>query len=237
MYTYPYWSMIVVIWGLGWSRFLKISYMYRNNDSSKRSKTQSKIFIIMHRNSLKWIVVVFHMFRTSQRNIQSYMMTSSNGNIFCVTGPLYGEFTGHMWIPRTKPVTRSFDVFFDLRLNKRLRKQSGSWWFETTSRPLWRHCKDHLHEGQAILIQTETSMLFSYLGLISHNEMSSIYGRLWLFWCDDAMIRRHFLHYWPFMMRIHRPRAVSFDVSFVVAWTIRWANGRLSCRQYETAWP
>ena len=31
------------------------------------------------------------------------MMTSSNGKIFRVTGHLYGEFTGHRWIPRTKP--------------------------------------------------------------------------------------------------------------------------------------
>ena len=30
------------------------------------------------------------------------MMTSSNGDIFHVTGPLCGEFTGHRWIPRTK---------------------------------------------------------------------------------------------------------------------------------------
>ena len=30
------------------------------------------------------------------------MMTSSNGNIFRVTGPSCGEFTGHRWIPRTK---------------------------------------------------------------------------------------------------------------------------------------
>ena len=30
------------------------------------------------------------------------MMTSSNGNIFRVTGPLCGEFTGHQWIPLTK---------------------------------------------------------------------------------------------------------------------------------------
>ena len=30
------------------------------------------------------------------------MMTSSNGNIFRVTGPLCGEFTGHWWIPLTK---------------------------------------------------------------------------------------------------------------------------------------
>ena len=30
------------------------------------------------------------------------MMTSSNGNIFRVTGPLCEEFTGHRWIPFTK---------------------------------------------------------------------------------------------------------------------------------------
>ena len=35
---------------------------------------------------------------------------------------------------------RSFDVSFDLRLNKRFSKQSRRRWFETLSRPLWRHC-------------------------------------------------------------------------------------------------
>ena len=47
--------------------------------------------------------------------------------------PASGEF------PAQKPVTRSFDVFFDLCLNKRLRKQSRGWWFETLSCPLFRH--------------------------------------------------------------------------------------------------
>ena len=42
--------------------------------------------------------------------------------------------------PTQRPVTRSFDVLFDLRLNNRLSKQSRGWWFETPSRPLWRHC-------------------------------------------------------------------------------------------------
>ena len=37
------------------------------------------------------------------------------------------------------PVTRSFDVFFDLRPNKRQSKQSRGWWLETPWRPLWRH--------------------------------------------------------------------------------------------------
>ena len=47
-----------------------------------------------------------------------------------------GEF------PTQRPVTRSFDVFFDLRLNKRLSKQPWAWWFETPSWSLWRHCHD-----------------------------------------------------------------------------------------------
>ena len=67
------------------------------------------------------------------------MMTSSNGNIFRVTGPLCGEFTGPGEFPTQSPVTRSFDVFFDLRLNKRLSKQPWGWWFETPSWSLWRH--------------------------------------------------------------------------------------------------
>ena len=57
--------------------------------------------------------------------LSRYMMTSSNGNIFCVTGPLCGEFTGHGEFPAQRPVTRSFVIFFDLRPNLRLSKQSG----------------------------------------------------------------------------------------------------------------
>ena len=67
------------------------------------------------------------------------MMTSSNGNICRVTGHLCGEFTDPGEFPTQRPVTRSFDVFFDLRTNKRLSKQWWGWWFETQSCPLWRH--------------------------------------------------------------------------------------------------
>ena len=69
-----------------------------------------------------------------------FMMTSSNGNIFRVTGHLCGEFTGPRWIPHTKASDAElWDVIFDLPLNKRLSKQSWGWWLETLSRPLWRH--------------------------------------------------------------------------------------------------
>ena len=40
------------------------------------------------------------------------MMTSSNGNIFRVTGPLWGESTGHRWIPITKVSDAEFDIFY-----------------------------------------------------------------------------------------------------------------------------
>ena len=65
------------------------------------------------------------------------MMTSPNGNIFRVTGPLCGEFTSE--VPAQRPVMRSFGVFFDLRLIKRLSKHSRGWWFDRLLRPLWRH--------------------------------------------------------------------------------------------------
>ena len=47
--------------------------------------------------------------------------------------PVIGKF------PSQRPVTRSFNVCFDLRANKRLSKQSGRWWSGTPSRPLWCH--------------------------------------------------------------------------------------------------
>ena len=72
------------------------------------------------------------------------MMTSSNGNIFRVTGPLCGEFTGRGDFPTQRPVKRSFGVFFVLRPNKRLSKQPWGWWFETPSWSLWCQCNDNL---------------------------------------------------------------------------------------------
>ena len=70
-----------------------------------------------------------------------YMMTSSNRNIFRVTGPLWGEFTGHQRIP-LKASDVELWCFLDLHLNKRLSKQSRRRWFETPSLPLWRHCNE-----------------------------------------------------------------------------------------------
>ena len=65
-------------------------------------------------------------------------MTSSDGNIFCVTGLLCGNSSATGGFPTQRPVTRSFDVFFDMRLDQRLSTQCRRRWFETPSRSLWR---------------------------------------------------------------------------------------------------
>ena len=71
-------------------------------------------------------------------NVKAFIMMSSKRNIllaFCAGNSLVtGEF------PSQRLVTRGFDVFFDLRLNTWLSKQSRPRWFETQSRSLWRRC-------------------------------------------------------------------------------------------------
>ena len=63
------------------------------------------------------------------------METFSALLVLCAgNSPITGDF------PSQRPVTRSFDVFFDLLLNKRLSKQSCDWWFEAPSLLSWRHC-------------------------------------------------------------------------------------------------
>ena len=60
-------------------------------------------------------------------------MTSLNGNVFRVTGPLWGESIGHRWIRPQRDSDAGFDVFFDVGLNK----LPSCWWFETPWRSIW----------------------------------------------------------------------------------------------------
>ena len=82
------------------------------------------------------------------------MMTSSNGNIYASLAPWAGNSPVTGEFPSPRPMTRGFDVFFDLHLNKRLGKQSWGWWFETPPCTLWRHCN---------VIQINIARVFWYL--------------------------------------------------------------------------
>ena len=67
-------------------------------------------------------------------------MTSSNWNIFRGTGLCAGNSTVTGEFSSQRPVTGSFDVFFDLHLNTLLSKQLWGWRFEMSSHSLWHYC-------------------------------------------------------------------------------------------------
>ena len=85
-----------------------------------------------------WDIYLVHALKSNM--LQRYGGRKTSGFSWWrhVTGP--NVMGVHRWFPSQRPVTRSFDVFFDLRLNKRFSKQSRRRWFETPSRSLWHHC-------------------------------------------------------------------------------------------------
>ena len=122
--------------------------------------------IITFENINKYRIGSF-MFRTSQCHVPDFLwetaMSTSVKQCWLVTSIIHrSNLTWAWWrhqmetfsallalcaehspvtveFPSQRPATRSYDVFFDLRLNKRLNKQSWGWWFETPSCSLWRH--------------------------------------------------------------------------------------------------
>ena len=82
-----------------------------------------------------WIISLFW---SLERIFYHHMMMSSNGNIFCITGHLCREFTGHGWIPHTKAVELSLICNW---INGWLHSgEAGD--FEMPLHSLWHHCND-----------------------------------------------------------------------------------------------
>ena len=102
------------------------------------------------------------------------MMTSSNGNISLLLVICAGNST----VPAQRQVTRSFDVFFDLRLNKRFNKQSWGWWFETLSHPLWRH-RNAYYASALFWLQWFPGLLFVTLLLGQISRRITHLSQLW----------------------------------------------------------
>ena len=87
--------------------------------------------LVDDKTSIFWLTIKIPWWR-HQLEPFSALLAICAGN-----SPVPGEF------PTQRPVTRSFDIYFELRPNKRLSKQSWGWWFETPSRPLCRHRNDN----------------------------------------------------------------------------------------------
>ena len=150
------------------------------------------------------------------------METFSASLAICAgNSPAIGEF------PTQRPVTRSFDVFFALLLNKRLSKQWWGWWFETPSCPLWRHCNDSIPLDNWIIDRESQHMRAPNEGGGTINWLKEIQ--------DDVIKWKHFPRFWPFVRGIHRSPVDSSHkgqwrrvliFSLISAWTNGWANNR-----------
>ena len=94
---------------------------------------------------LKICQLLFQLLTNQKKSLKQWwiswlMMTSSNGNIFRVTGPLWGESIGHHVIPLTKDCDAEFWRFLWSAPEQTVEQTPRRRWFETSLRSLWRHC-------------------------------------------------------------------------------------------------
>ena len=132
--------------------------------------------------------------------------------------PVTSEFSSQ------RSVTRSFDVFFDLRLNKRFSKQPRRRWFGTPSRSLWRHCNAY-DFCMYVCSYCRIKISLRYAGGCSQFSVFH----------DDVIKWKHFPPKWPFVRGIHRSPVNSphkgqwrgaFMFSLICAWINDWVNNR-----------
>ena len=119
------------------------------------------------------------------------MMTSSNGNIFCVTGPLWGEFIGDRWIPLTKTSDTELWCFLWCR------------WFETLSGSLWRHCNVNMEAK--LTLQWRHNERY---GALNHRQLACLFNSLFMLTWKNisgppllSIVRE--IHRWP-MDSLHK---------------------------------
>ena len=80
--------------------------------------------------------------------------------------PVPGEF------PAQRPMARGFDIFFDLRPDKRLSEQSRGWWFETQSHSLWRH-RNELDLLRHVTYKATMKWLMHWNMMVNHHATPS----------------------------------------------------------------
>ena len=139
--TFCFRGWVAVTWNLRW---------YQNSSLNNVRKNQSTPFLFwklhlkicsMCEPSCSGHLLDIVLWWCHQMETFSALLALCEGNP-TVTGGFLSE----------RPVTRSFGVFFDLLLNKRLDKQSIRRWFETLSRSLWRHCNARI-QAEALIFQ------------------------------------------------------------------------------------
>ena len=135
-----------------------------------------------------------------------HMMTSSNGNIFRVTGHLCGEFTGHRWIPPHKCQWRGALVFSLI----------WAWingWVNNREAGDLRRQRAHY---DVIVTRWASEARLTSVSTWWRHDMETLFtaGSLW----EES-------HLWIPPTKDSAMR--SFDVSLLLAWISSWTKGRV----------
>ena len=118
-------------WSPGWSNPKTLGETKINTTESISNKPRILYCPIVR--VLRWEhFAICITWRRHQMELLSASLALCAGN-----SPVPGDF------PSQRPETRSFNIFFDLRLNILLSKQSWCRSSKTPSRSLWRHCNEH----------------------------------------------------------------------------------------------
>ena len=133
---------------------------------------------------------------------QCTLMTSSIGTFSALLVICAGNCLVTDNFPAQRPVTRSFDVFFDVRLNDRLIEQSWGRWFEMPSRLSWGHCNARMWCSDDATSHDTFLAYKRKIQIISFHLPVWIWaftaGRvIWLQWA-----RRNCEHYQPLFWRV-----------------------------------
>ena len=114
-------------------KFPTVKFVFKDPTDNRSSLVKVMVWLWRCDNLSPWRdddIVYWHIYAASHDDVMKWKHFLRYWSF--VRG-VPGEF------PAQRPVTRSFDVFFDLRLNKLLSKQSWGSWFETLLRPLRRN--------------------------------------------------------------------------------------------------
>ena len=165
-------------------------------------------------------------------------MTSSNGDIFRVTGPLWGEFTGHLWILLKKGQWRGFGCFLWSSPKQTIEKtiETPVIWDRIGS--LWRHCNAILQWNVPVSslkrcwrhgIETHFALLILFQGI--NEELDYCLRWAWtccwttmklsvisyvftLMWCNDkSFFVKTVVGQWTSRKLVHKQMLDQFNVS------------------------
>ena len=152
------------------------------------------------------------------------MMTSSNGNIFCVIGPLLGESTGHRWIPLT--IASDAELFF-------ICAWTNDWVNNREAGDLWRH---GAHYDVTVIFLVQQSM-FTLTGVPQYVAIHigwALAGHASnVFKLEFLKLHEVFVIYamsYPIQCLITIPR-VPFNMYDEFLSHFRWRNGSAKIRQ------